>query len=146
MIVYADCSVLARAYLVDEPGHPEARALLEDPETVLVTGSWTRVEVTGALVRAARARRGLRDDLLRLWEADHSSDEAPITVLSAPQPEVEARALHIVREHGLRAMDAWHVAIASMTVPELAADERYGFATRDDAQGAVARRYGFEVI
>jgi hypothetical protein len=121
-------------------------AWLREAETVLVTGSWTRVEVAGTLVRAAWARRGVRDDLLRLWEADHSSAEAPVTVVSAPQSEVEARALRTVREHGLRAMGARHVATASMLVPELAAGEPYGFATRDGGQAAVARQHGFRIV
>ena len=38
MIVYLDSSTLARVYLVDEPGHDEAAALIEDPEIVLVSG------------------------------------------------------------------------------------------------------------
>ncbi|MPY98259.1 MAG: PIN domain-containing protein [Actinophytocola sp.] len=146
MIVYADSSVLARAYLADEPGHDDARALLADPETVLVTGSWTRIEVPGALVRATKARRGLRDDLLALWFADIDSDSGPITVLTANQDEVERGALRIVLDHGIRAMDAWHVAAATLTVPELATEEDYGFATRDAAQAAVAAAYGFRRV
>ena len=54
MIVYVDSSVLARAYLMDEPDHADAVALLEDADVALITGSWTRVEVSRALVRAAR--------------------------------------------------------------------------------------------
>lgn len=146
MIVYADSSVLARAYLADEPGHREARALLEDPDTILVTGSWTRIEVPGALVRAAKARRGLRDGLLGLWQADINSDDGPITVLAAKQDDIERKALQIVLDHGIRAMDAWHIATATLTVPELAGDEPYGFASRDHAQSAVAKTFGFHVI
>ncbi|MPY84425.1 MAG: PIN domain-containing protein [Actinophytocola sp.] len=146
MIVYADSSVLARAYLADEPGHETARALLDDPEIVLVTGSWTRIEVPGALVRAARAQRGLRDDLLALWSADIDPDSGPITVLTANQDDVERTALQIVLSHGVRAMDAWHVAVAALTVPELAAGEEYGFATRDKAQASVAAEHGFQPV
>lgn len=143
MIVYADSSALARAYLADEPGHDDARALLDDPETVLVTGSWTRIEVAGALVRAAKARRGLRDDLLALWFADIDPDSGPVTVLTANRDDVERSALRIVLDHGIRAMDAWHIAAAALTVPELATDEDYGFATRDSAQAEAAAAYGF---
>ncbi len=146
MIVYADSSVLARAYLADEPGHDNARALLDDPEAVLVTGSWARIEVSGALVRAAKAHRGLRDDLLALWFADIDQDNGPITVLAANQDDVERSALRIVLEHSIRAMDAWHVAAAALTVPELAAAEDYGFATRDAAQADVAAAYGFRRV
>ncbi|GAA5103227.1 type II toxin-antitoxin system VapC family toxin [Haloechinothrix salitolerans] len=146
MIVYADSSVLARAYLADEPGHDNARALLDDPETVLVTGSWSRIEVPGALVRAAKAHRGLRDDLLALWFADIDHDSGPITVLTANQDDVERTALRIVLDYGIRAMDAWHIAAATLTVPELAAEEDYGFATRDRAQADVAAAYGFRAV
>ncbi len=50
----------------DEPGHDEALSLLEDASVGLITGTWTRVEVPGALVRAARAARGDEDGLLAL--------------------------------------------------------------------------------
>jgi hypothetical protein len=55
VIVSVDSSVLARADLHDETGHDEAVALLADPEIALVMGTWTRIEVSGALMRAARA-------------------------------------------------------------------------------------------
>lgn len=58
MIVYLDSSVLARAYLTDEEGHEEAVALLHDADVAAATGTWTRMEVSGALVRAARTGRG----------------------------------------------------------------------------------------
>lgn len=146
MIVYADSSVLARVYLADEPEHDEALALLEDPDLVVVTGSWTRIEVPGALVRAVKAHRGLRDDLLALWSADIDPDNGPITVLTADQDEIERTALRIVLDHGIRAMDAWHIATAALTVPELAAGEECGFATRDAAQAAAAAAYGFRAV
>ncbi|MEU9890052.1 hypothetical protein [Sphaerisporangium sp. NPDC051011] len=43
-------------------------------------------------------------------------------------------------------MDAWHVSIASLTVPELADGETYGFASRDKAQSEIASTYGFLTI
>ena len=60
MIAYIDSSVLARAYLPDEPGHEAAAKLLEDPEIGLVTGTWTRIEVSGALMRAAGLDAAMR--------------------------------------------------------------------------------------
>ncbi|MGI9094502.1 MAG: hypothetical protein ACR2F4_02870 [Thermoleophilaceae bacterium] len=47
MIAYLDSSVLARAYRADEDGHEQAIALLDDPEIAAVTGTWTRIEVSG---------------------------------------------------------------------------------------------------
>jgi uncharacterized protein len=71
LIVDVDSSVLARAYLVDEEGHAEATSLLEDPEIALITGTWTRIEVSGALVRAARVGRG--DEAGLLDGRDHTA-------------------------------------------------------------------------
>jgi len=147
VIVYVDSSVVARAYLSDEVGHRDAVALMTDPDLVAVTGSWTRIEASGALVRAARAgrRRGGPDehDLLALLDADLGPD-GPVTVVGAPQDEVEREALRIVRAHGLRAMDAWHLAVAKLTLPSLAEPgEDMAFASRDGGQRAVAGLLGF---
>jgi predicted nucleic acid-binding protein len=146
VIVYVDSSVLARAYLIDEPGHADAVALLEDADVALITGSWTRVEVSGALVRAARTGRGNEVDLLALLDAD-LGPEGPVTVVSAPQESVEEQALLLVRQHALRDMDAWHLATAALTIQTLAEPgEEIGFASRDDAQSAVAGLMGFQCI
>lgn len=148
MIVYLDSSTLARVYLVDEPGHDEAAALIEDPEIVLVTGTWTRIEVSGALVRAARAGRRHADPgpLLDLLDNDLGPD-GPVTVLIADQTTIETEALALVRTHAIRAMDAWHLAVASLTLPQLAEPgEQRGFATNDVLRRDVARRLGFVPI
>ncbi len=146
MIIYIDSSVLARAYLHDEPGHVEAQALLADPELALITGTWTRVEVSGALVRAARAGRAGEHQLLALLDADLAGD-GPVVVVSAPQDDVERLALQLVRTHGVRAMDAWHLATASLAFPGLAEPgEEIGFATRDGDQAKVAAHLGFVAL
>ncbi|MDQ3461604.1 MAG: hypothetical protein M3471_01005, partial [Actinomycetota bacterium] len=74
MIAYLDSSVLARAYLADEDGHDAAAALLEDPEVATLTGTWSRIEVSGALVRAARAGRADWEGLLALLDQDLDPD------------------------------------------------------------------------
>jgi hypothetical protein len=57
---------------------------------------------------------------------------------------VESRALALVREHALRAMDAWHLAVAELAMPMLVEkDEKMGFASRDEAQATVAEELGF---
>lgn len=146
MIVYVDSSVLARAYLADEPGHEHAASLLEDAEIGLVTGTWTRVEVSGALVRAARAGRGDEGSLLELLDGDLGPDGA-VTVIVADRREVEDQALDLVRRHAIRAMDAWHLAVASIVLPGLIeAGEDAGFATRDDAQSRVATSLGLRRV
>jgi uncharacterized protein len=144
VIVYLDSSVLARAYLVDEDGHQQATALLADPEIATVTGTWTRIEVSCALVRAARAGRGDEKGLFALLDADLAG---PVIVLGAPQDQVEQHALELVRRHALRAMDAWHLAVAVLVVPPLLEPgEPQAFASRDEAQRKVAEDLGFVAI
>ncbi|MGH2912575.1 MAG: type II toxin-antitoxin system VapC family toxin [Solirubrobacteraceae bacterium] len=146
MIVYLDSSVLARAYLADEDGHEAALALLSDPELATVTSTWTRIEVSGALVRAARAGRANIEQLLTLLDAD-LSPEGPVTMLTVTQERTEELALELVREHGLRALDAWHIAVAQLTLPTLVEkDEEIGFASRDETQAIVAEQLGFTRI
>jgi predicted nucleic acid-binding protein len=146
LIAYLDSSVLARAYLADEEAHEQTLALLEDPQIAPVTGSWTRIEVSGALVRAARAGRADARGLLALLDADLSA-AGPVVVLGAPQDEVEEHALRLVREYAIRAMDARHLAVASIAARPLAEPgEAVGFVTRDESQLAVAKRLGFGVV
>ncbi|MFN0092241.1 MAG: type II toxin-antitoxin system VapC family toxin [Acidimicrobiales bacterium] len=144
MIAYVDSSTLARAYLVDEPGHEHAAALLTNADVALVTGTWTRIEVSGALVRAARAGRRPVDPgpLLALLDADVGPD-GPVTVLAADQQAVETAALGLVRAHGIRARDVWHLAVARLTLPALAEPgEALAFLTGDGAQRDVAHSLG----
>lgn len=144
MIAYLDSSVLARAYLADEDGHQQATALLADPDVATVTGTWTRIEVSGALVRAARAGRADEKGLLAALDADLAG---PVIVLGAPQEQVEEDALKLVRRYALRAMDAWHLAVAALVVPPLLEPgEQRGFASRDSVQRQVAEHLGFIAI
>ncbi len=101
--------------------------------------------VGGAAPRA-RSGRADADGLLALLDAD-LADEGSVTVLRPQQGHVEETALRLVREHALRAMDAWHLSVASLTIPGLAEPgEEIGFASRDEAQAAVAVVLGFERI
>lgn len=144
MIAYLDSSVLAHAYLVDEDGHREASALLADPDIATVTRTLTRIEVSGALVRAARTGRGDEKGFLALLDGDLAG---PVIVLGAPQDQVEQHALQLVRQHALRAVDAWHLAVAAIVVPPLLEPgEPRAFASRDEAQRRVAEELGFVPI
>jgi len=121
-------------------------ALLRGPELGLITGTWTRIEVSGALMRAARARRGDHEGLLALLDTDLGVDGS-VTVVAAVQEDVEVQALRLVRAHALRAMDAWHLATALLAAPSLAEPgEEVGFATRDEAQSAVAAFLGLRAV
>lgn len=147
MIVYIDSSVLVRSYLVDEADHDQIRAMLANPSVTAITGSWTKVEVAGSLVRAARAHRGDEAALLAVFEHDVSSESAQLTVVDVNQVEIELVALQIVRRTGIRAMDAWHLACAILAFEELAEPgEQWGFATRDAEQAAIAVELGFAVV
>lgn len=146
MIACVDSSVLSRAYFADEQGHGEAASLLDNSKVGLVTGTWTRIEVSGAIVRASVVGRADFTGLLDLLDGDLGA-EGCVTVVSADQAEIEARALSLVREHGLRAMDAWHLAVAALTIPDLAEPgEETGFVTADHRQGEVARSLGFTIL
>ncbi len=57
MIAYLDWSALVRSYLTDETGGNSIRELIKDPAVSTVTGSWSRIEATGAFVRAERTGR-----------------------------------------------------------------------------------------
>jgi uncharacterized protein len=147
VIAYVDSSVLARALLGDENGSGQARRLLDDRTIAKVTGRWTRIEVSAAIVRAARAERTvLEADTLARLDAELRPG-GRVNVVTAPDAEVEAKALAIAREHGLRALDALHVALASIAIPKLAdKGEPIGFASRDGGQATVAESLGFAAV
>lgn len=148
MIAYVDSSVLARAYLGDEAGSEEARRFLSDRSIAKYTGRWTRIEVSAAIVRAARGRRPVdREQALADLDNDLRAATGRIRVLAADDAEVEAKALAIARQHGLRALDALHVALAAIAVPRLAdKGEPLGFASRDGDQATVAESFGFAAV
>jgi len=147
VIAYVDSSFLARAYFDDEDGSEAARRVLADPSIAKYTGRWTRIEVSAAIVRAGRARRRV-EPIRSLARLD--ADLRPggrIEVIAAPDEQVEARALAITREHGLRALDALHVALAAIAIPQLAdKGEPLGFASRDGDQATVAESLGFAAV
>ncbi len=95
-------------------------------------------------MRAARTGRGDEKGLLALLDGDLAG---PVIVLGAPPDQVEQHALQLVREHALRAMDAWHLAVAAIVVPPLLdPGEQRAFASRDEAQRQVAEELGFVPI
>lgn len=148
MIAYVDSSLVARAYLSDEHGSEEAQRLLADRRLAKVTGRWTRIEVSGAIIRAARAGSLASPvRMLARLDADLRHGTGRIEVISAPDAAVEAKALALAREHGLRALDALHVALAAIAIPQLAdKGEPLGFASRDGDQATVAETLGFAAV
>ncbi|MBK5223968.1 MAG: PIN domain-containing protein [Acidimicrobiia bacterium] len=146
MLTYIDTSVLVRAYLPDEVGHLEAVALLADVDRVHVSMGWTRIEATSALARAARARGGDLAGLLGALDADLAAG-GPVMLLRADPEQLERATLDIVIEHGLRSLDALHLAGAQFAaVPLLEPGEQLGFASRGQEQASAAAAMGFAVI
>ena len=147
MIAYLDSSAVVRSYLADEPGSDAPGTLIRDPQVTTITGSWTRIETTSAFVRAARAGRSAFAEL----EAAFLRDTDPITgtlfVVDANQAELELIALKIVRDYGLRAMDAWQLACAHLAFNALAEpQEERAFVTRDAEQARVAASWGYTIL
>ena len=70
-VLFADTSALVRAYLPDEPRHPELRKLLLDGDQPVVASELARIEFASAAHAAERAG-GVDDrhDLLARFDAD----------------------------------------------------------------------------
>jgi uncharacterized protein len=144
-IAYVDSSVVVRYYLVTDPHHAEAVELIDNADSAIVTGTWTAIEVSGVLVRVCRSA-GVDAAAVLAW-LDLDMSQGPITLVAEPQDDVERIALDIVRTDGIRAMDAWHIAVASLALPELSGpgDEAV-FVTRDSDQARSAERRGLAVL
>jgi hypothetical protein len=100
----------------------------------------------GCTGHGSSIRSGHASGLLVLLDADLSPD-GPVAVLRAAQDQVEEAALRLVREHAVRAVDAWHLAVASLALPGLAEPgEELTFVSRDQAQSTVATLLGFTHI
>ena len=144
-IAYVDPSVVVRYYLANDPHHAAAVDLIDDADSAVVTGTWTVIETSGALVRACRSAGVDAAGMLACLDLDVT--EGPITLVAEPQDDVERIALDIVRSEGIRAMDAWHIAVAILALPELTGPgDQAVFVTRDSDQARVAERRGLAVL
>lgn len=140
-IAYVDSSVIVRRYLSGNEGHADARALFDEPATATVSSSLARIEVSGALVRAARHVGIDPAPLLARFDAD-IEDGSPL-IVAAGQGPVDAAALSLVRRYGLRALDAIHIAAAVTLFDELGGPgDTKVFITGDETQAATARARG----
>ena len=143
-IAYVDSSVIVRRYLPGDIGHADAVALFDEPETATVSSTLAHIEVSGALVRAAR-HIGVRPArFLARFDADIVGG-SPL-IVTVDQVPVEADALALVRAHGIRALDALHVAAARIVLADLAGPgDSTVFVSRDAAQAAAAAALGLIV-
>ncbi|MHB1488711.1 MAG: PIN domain-containing protein [Acidimicrobiales bacterium] len=83
---------------------------------------------------------------MALLDAD-LAEGGPVTVVAVPQDEVETRALGLVRDHAIKATDAWHLATAMLVLPSLVEPgEEAAFTTRDQAQSEVVTLLGLRAM
>lgn len=144
-IAYVDSSVVVRYYLVADHGHAEAVALIDDAETAVITSTLTLIEASGALERAARAVGVDPAGVLARLDTDLS--DGPITLIGADVGQVERLALDIVRSKGIRALDALHIAVAVLVLPERTTGvDKAVFCTRDEQQARAAEAHGLQLL
>ena len=73
--------------------------------------------------------------------------EASGALVRAARNAVEHRALDIVRASGIRALDALHIAVAVLVLPELTTGADRGvFCARDERQAQAAEAQGLQLV
>lgn len=141
-VLYADTSALARAYFVDEVDHRALRGLLLDGDDPVVTSEIARLELTSAVLAAARAGRVRRPaTVLARLDAD-CGDGGPLALVRLDPESVLPEAHRLLQAHPLRTLDAIHLAVALVELPGLADTTEIGFVTRDETQALAARAEG----
>jgi predicted nucleic acid-binding protein len=144
-VLYADASVIVRAYFEDEPEHEPLRRLLFDQGHRVVSSEIVWLEHAAAVQAAAKAGRIQQSEkFLARFEADWLFNGSLSLIQLRREPELSA-ARRIVITHGLRTLDAIHVAVALGPGRELGAEEGLVFVTRDQHQADAARAEGLEV-
>ncbi|MBA3432497.1 MAG: type II toxin-antitoxin system VapC family toxin [Actinobacteria bacterium] len=140
-MLYADTSVLARAFLGDEPDSSDLELLLFESDAVVVTSELSRVELARVVTAAERARRiESADDLLAVIDTDLTT---AIGLLPLRPATVLPEARRIVLDHRVRTLDAIHLAVA-LELRDGEEDE-VTFVTRDADQAAAAKALGFSL-
>ena len=83
--------------------------------------------------------------LARAYLADEDGHEHAVALLG--DSEIAPVTGTWTRIEVSRAMDSWHLAVASLTIPALAEPgEEIAFASRDEAQATIAELLGFTRI
>lgn len=143
-VAYVDSSIVVRYYLLNDPGRGEVVALLNNDEVAVVTSMLTRIECSGALVRASRSSRVDPADALARLDQDFA--DGVVTLVGTDQGDVEQQALHVVRTYGICALGAIHIATAQLVLPELlGSGDTAVFVSRDKEQAEAARKLGLTV-
>ena len=142
-VLYADASVLVRAYVAGEPEHEAQRDLLLAGDQEVVTSEIARIELASAVQAAVRAGRIRRAEvLLRRFDSD-CADGGPIALLALDREVVLQAAYDLVLRFRLRTLDAVHLAVATGD-PAIAGD--VVLVTRDADQAAAARTLGLATL
>ncbi|MEA3502282.1 MAG: PIN domain-containing protein, partial [Actinomycetota bacterium] len=143
MIAYADTSAVVRAFLVDETEHEALRELLFTTPGSAVTSDLTRVELSAAFRRAARAGRISDPERLVTTALAEVSRSGGLRTVNLNIRQIENEVLRLLARHRLRAADAIHIATA---IVALNGPDGVHFITRDQNQADAARAEGFEVL
>lgn len=144
MILYADSSALARAYLADEEESGELRALLLESGHAVSTSELALIELAGAFRAAERVGRVPSAAALVAGLDRDLSEEGPVAVIRLRPETVVPRARALVLQHSLGTLDAMHLAVTLEQLAGLAEDTLF-FVTRDEDQAAAARALGLDV-
>jgi predicted nucleic acid-binding protein len=144
-LLYADSSALVRAYFPDEAGHTELRQLLLEAAEPVVTSEIARLEFASAARAAATAGRLPRwTQLLARFDRD-LTEGGLIGPIDLRPDVIMPAAYRLVAEHGLRTLDAIHLAVCVEDCPAFAGDDAIVFVTRNSVQASAARALGLEV-
>lgn len=143
-MLYADTSFIVRGYLVDEPESGAiGQVLFGSDSSPVMTSEMARVEFASAVQRASRAGRIISGSDYLARFAEDCGSRGLITLLPFRR-ETLASAERIAIRHGLRPLDALHLAVALEDGVEIGGD-KLTFATRDREQAAAAQSEGLQV-
>lgn len=145
-LFYADTSAIVRAYFADEADHQALKAILLEDGNAVVSSEIARVEFASAVTAAARAGRlSGPEPFLNRFDADCGPAGA-MALLRLDPASVLGLAHDLVRSHGLRTLDAVHLAVVLTDGVRLAGKGVLTLVTRDAGQAAVAQAVGLATM
>ncbi|HVK21943.1 MAG TPA: type II toxin-antitoxin system VapC family toxin [Actinokineospora sp.] len=145
-LLYADTSVVVRAYLPDEPDHAELANLLFDSANPVLTSELTRVEFASAIIAAGRSGRLSCPEAYLDRFDDDCEDDGPFTLVELDSAVILPIARTTVCQYRLRTLDAIHLAVLATDCVAFAGGEPVALVTRDHDQADVARKLGIAVL
>lgn len=140
MILYLDTSALAKLY-AEEQGSDLVRQAVRDSE-LIATSLLAYAETRSALARKSRGREISRT-ILTKCKRNFDRDWLRVHRLPIDEPLVR-KAGELAEEHGLRALDALHLATADSL--QAALRDAVTFACFDDALNSAAEARGLALL